>query len=852
MRLINVKTLKLEEFLDSVPKYAILSHTWGDEAEELTFRDVQDGNINKPGIGRVKLHGCCQQAQKDGLEYAWIDTCCIDKTNSVELSEAINSMFRWYSDADFCYAYLSDVPGDDNAPKEGSKFLTSRWFLRGWTLQELLAPEHVRFYNEDWVIIGTKGNMCATIGKITGVPRHFLLGITDLHTASVAQRMSWAAQRDTKRKEDLAYCLLGIFDEQIMKTTRDDSILAWGLSTDEPFTNEDSDQVIAGRILAAAPSDFANSGQIVPREQASTSLNALDMSGGSLRINTSLFTTSKGNTFGLLNCRPEHDDDHVVGIPLIKVTALSDEFVRPKGCYSVLQPITASNDTPKPIHIKHESDKKISKISMDKERQFWLYEDEQFSEVNLTLIDVEPQSCWDKERALITSTTKSEDGVPHRTLARFRHSEDASWDFVIVLEFEEHGSTIKAECSVMICHRSTDSDEILAKVQYLLQKAARKRSASNGMLNLSVELEPVAQQPIFIIRPKATDDILDITIDATAELEKFDLMLEFTTILQEKVQNDAKEKKLNQAANDKSDRLEQIKKERDVIEEEIRKLEEQRRLLLDDESNLRAQVYHLSDEQAEMREKQQDASERWSQAQKRWAELYGMDIDTSKAEDEVVQTPAPRTPLLWAAENGDIQMAWLLLYQHVDVMVPDKDGRTPLIVAASHGHFEIVRMLLEAMDPDYKDSETGQTPLSWAAANGNATLVQLLLDTGRVHIDSKDRNGWTPLRWATEKKHEAITRILLEHNAAQDAAPRENVKTADYSKAIDSRLLDMLARTSSLGVVRGKANRTVSDSKRPKARTWFNLESKKATTQVVVSEVVEDSSSDIPERRSTS
>ncbi|KAL8310668.1 hypothetical protein RB601_003610 [Gaeumannomyces tritici] len=141
MRLINVKTLKLEEFPDDkTPPYAILSHTWGDEREELTCRNIEEGKVDKPGVGSVKFHGCCRQAEKDGIGYAWVDTCCIDKANPVELSEAINSMFRWYKRASVCYAYLSDVPGDEKPRKQGSKFRTSRWFGRGWTLQELLAP----------------------------------------------------------------------------------------------------------------------------------------------------------------------------------------------------------------------------------------------------------------------------------------------------------------------------------------------------------------------------------------------------------------------------------------------------------------------------------------------------------------------------------------------------------------------------------------------------------------------------------------------------------------------------------------------------------------------------------------
>ncbi|KAL6901202.1 HET domain-containing protein [Trichoderma evansii] len=336
MRLINTGTFELEEFSDvEPPPYAILSHTWGRDFEELTYFDVKNGMIDKPGIGSFKFRHCCEQAQKDSLKYAWIDTCCIDKTNLVELGEAINSMFRWYSLATVCYAYLSDVPDNDAPPAPESEFRISRWFKRGWTLQELLAPKHLRFYNSEWHCIGTKGSRCTVIQEITQIPRQFLLGVAELHTASVAQRMSWAAQRETKRAEDLAYSLLGIFgitmpmiygeggreaffrlQEQIMKTTRDDSILAWGLDVEPSISNpqrpKDGDMFIYGDILAATPSDFAHSGQIITREQATNPLHSLDIFGGSLRVYLPLLATENDETFGLLSCGPKSDAQQVL------------------------------------------------------------------------------------------------------------------------------------------------------------------------------------------------------------------------------------------------------------------------------------------------------------------------------------------------------------------------------------------------------------------------------------------------------------------------------------------------------------------------------------------------------------
>ncbi|KAL8308511.1 hypothetical protein RB593_006707 [Gaeumannomyces tritici] len=443
MWLINVKTLELKEFpYDQTPSYAILSHTWGPDNEELTFRNVKDGNANKDCVGWSKLHGCCQQAKSDDIEYAWIDTCCIDKTNLVELSEAINSMFQWYKRASVCYVYLADVPDGDPPQEPRSKFRESLWFGRGWTLQELLAPSDLRFYNSDWHELGTKKTLRAVIRGITGIPDQFLQGTTELHRASVAQRMSWAARRKTKKKEDLAYCLLGIFgvmmsmiygeggdqaffrlQEQIMKAMRDDSILAWGLGAQEAPTG-DFGQVTSGRILAAGPKDFANSGQIVSYESPASSLHSLQVFGGYLQIHLQLHIVSAGNAIGLLNCGPQHANQQVVGIPLAEIMPGSGLYVRPKEHPAVLLPKTASGASSRLINIKNDGQ---AKPPADANGQVWLYDDEDFSLVNLSLVDVVPQSCWDKKGTQITPVVES-DGAMHPTFARFRHEVQKRWN----------------------------------------------------------------------------------------------------------------------------------------------------------------------------------------------------------------------------------------------------------------------------------------------------------------------------------------------------------------------------------------------------------------------------------------
>ena len=212
----NDGNFSLTEFFDSdIPKkYAILSHRWG--AEEVTFKDLTDGT-SKGKVGYGKIQFCGEQARRDGLQYFWVDTCCIDKSNAVELQEAINSMFRWYRDATKCYVYLRDVSRPQNYSADASNedwvslFRKSEWFRRGWTLQELIAPVLVDFFSEEGELLGTKVSLEQDICEVTGIPIRALRG-SPLPDFSVAERMSWAANRETFRQEDIAYSLLGIFD----------------------------------------------------------------------------------------------------------------------------------------------------------------------------------------------------------------------------------------------------------------------------------------------------------------------------------------------------------------------------------------------------------------------------------------------------------------------------------------------------------------------------------------------------------------------------------------------------------------------------------------------------------------
>ena len=206
---------------------AILSHVWEDD--ELTYADLHEHEHADLALDSPKIRGAQRQAAKDNLKYLWADTCCIDKSSSAELGEAINSMHRWYQEAQVCYVYLADLDGcpplTDADLRHGgettsqrywnARFRQARWFSRGWTLQELIAPSKLRFYDRDWNLIGDLRDLASTVSDITGVHLSMLHHALKPNDFSLAQRMCWAAGRETTRPEDRAYSLLGLLDMSI-------------------------------------------------------------------------------------------------------------------------------------------------------------------------------------------------------------------------------------------------------------------------------------------------------------------------------------------------------------------------------------------------------------------------------------------------------------------------------------------------------------------------------------------------------------------------------------------------------------------------------------------------------------
>ncbi|TBU34015.1 heterokaryon incompatibility protein-domain-containing protein [Dichomitus squalens] len=326
-------------------RYAIFSHRWSSEGEQTyrELREIQDRYYGRDGRAKMslsrlwtrppktlhkaskakstlpqptieypelspiwrdkqlsdKIRKACEMAREYGYRYIWIDSGCIDQSSSSEQSESINSMYKWYGGASLCLVYLVDV--EDLAGREdsfrwqlgfnGSQFRGSEWFKRGWTLQELIAPKRVVFLSKGWRFLGTKTQLAGLLEEITSIDQAILLHQIPLTKISVANRMSWAAERKTAKPEDIAYSLLGIFDinmptlygegdrafyrlqEEILRRIPDQSIFAWtawglhpiaglaALSTSAPWHS------VPINLLAPSPAVFAKSAvDAIPHE----------------------------------------------------------------------------------------------------------------------------------------------------------------------------------------------------------------------------------------------------------------------------------------------------------------------------------------------------------------------------------------------------------------------------------------------------------------------------------------------------------------------------------------------------------------------------------------------------------
>ena len=297
----------------------------------------------------MKIFNACKQAERDGFEYIWIDTCCIDKSSSAELSEAINSMYRWYQESAYCYVYLSDVSIDQSIGSASMRTLaSSRWFTRGWTLQELLAPSSLGFYDKAWTSMGKKLDLCKELSRISQIPEGIINGLEDVSSFSVAKRMSWASLRSTTRVEDLAYCLLGLFGVnmpliygegekaferlqlEIMKSSSDQSLFVWDRCPDD---------LMCTGFFAKRPAQFKNSWDVIQSENWAVKAS-YECTNRGVRITLPLIFkgpewADKRPSFcsAILACNRESDRKYPLAVPLLDTSTDCTQFTRNGDIY---------------------------------------------------------------------------------------------------------------------------------------------------------------------------------------------------------------------------------------------------------------------------------------------------------------------------------------------------------------------------------------------------------------------------------------------------------------------------------------------------------------------------------------
>ncbi|KAL7803073.1 ankyrin repeat-containing domain protein [Trichoderma afarasin] len=714
MRLLHTKELdtggfELKEFgQENVPPYAILSHTWGEE--EVTFQDMTLGRFaNKKGYDKIR--GCCVLARANGYDYAWVDTCCIDKTSSAELSEAINSMYQWYVEADVCYGFLADVPSK-------VAFSESRWFTRGWTLQELIAPETMIFLDDAWNELGTRESLKQEISKRTGIPMSVLSG-SSLGSVSVAQKMSWAASRQTSRSEDRAYCLMGIFginmpllygegdrafmrlQEEIMKVTDDDSIFAWRSKTQRHSS-----------LLATSPDAFEHSGNIVRRRTGwLPDSRSWTVSNKGIRLELSYMGVGhQGLGLAILHCAERNRKRHdFIAIYLKDVSLTMENFER-VWCerYELFDPMPfRPSQRPqrwinvrqhRPVTTRMRNRHQIGSASIGAPGQ------------------PPPNPRDDPDWGLFDATINFINGSSTPPPVNWNSGEQPS-----LLDMAKAGRVLETQW--LLAERSTKPDQKDRSGRTALSYAAANGHAkivwlllmrrdvkpdekdSGGRTPLSHAAKEGHAEVVWLLLTRGDIDIH--SKDSKGQTPLF-----------------------HAAANGR----------KTIISMLLARGESQ---------------HHLRDDSG--RTPLSYASEGGHEAA---VEMFldRSDMDADARDDEGL------TPLAYAAFNGHYSVTIMLIEQGADIDSQDNRRQTPLWLATQKGHERIVDLLLNnGANMEIKGYD-GCTPLLSAVCLGRDDIVQLLIDKG-ADLNTTNEYGETPLIRAIRDEHEAMAKILIEKGA---------------------------------------------------------------------------------------
>jgi ankyrin repeat protein len=796
MRLLDTKTLELGEFEDrAVPDYAILSHRW--EVGEVTLQDIKtDGAKKLQGYG--KISNACSVAAAAGFEYVWIDTCCIDKTSSAELSEAINSMYRWYQEAGECYAYLADVPHNSVnrvTGVTGPEFRESRWFTRGWTLQELIAPLSVIFLDGEWQKFGTKSTLQQEISVITGIPGNFLLG-DDLRHASVAQRMSWASKRETTRTEDLAYCLMGLFgiympmlygegerafirlQEEIMRISDDHSLFAWRSEEDH------------GGILAISPAAFADSGNIIPVSPTYGTSNSATLS--SRGINLSLRFVNSGQQVGkglaILHCTETGKERMRLALHLKDVFLRNEDFVREQSTTLELvnmENIDLSQHPLTSLYVRqwHPTRNKnwggMEKCVVKLEGV-----DAKEAASHITNFD---SNCNLSDGLIIINMKAISDGLLGRLAVMCKDGN------IFQILLSKHGRSLSAIISSTTDLQHTKNLNVLQKEQNDQDQIVK---VLNGGQHVHIAIK---KRVLLLDGQRCLTGVVEISYSSTLK----GVWLEHVAVLEKEIEERtllsyAAKRGLKPFLGHLLDREGIESKSKDDLrtplswaaecgqEELVKHLLERGAAIESKDKHGRTPLSRAAESGYEvivrlLLAKSAELLRAADLPRAGWQRLLptkGTKFD-SKRNDNQVSHYRPmsadifgQTPLHYAAQNEHEAVVKVLLEKRADINTASKDGWTPLYMASKEGHIEVVKLLLEKGADINTATNNGWTPLFIASQNGHAEVVKLLLEKG-VNIYTASKDGWTPLYLASQNGHAEVVKLLLEKGADINTADND-------------------------------------------------------------------------------
>ncbi|RYP75529.1 hypothetical protein DL770_007382 [Monosporascus sp. CRB-9-2] len=776
-----------KDLFDEIPPYAILSHRWSENtAEEVTFKDIENG-AGKTKSAYRKIEFCAEQARRDGLQYFWVDTCCIDKSTMDEVQASINSMFRWYRDAAQCYVYLSDVSMTAVLSQNGSQadsdqvelsreavLRGSKWFTRGWTLQELLAPASVQFFSREGLRLGDKISLEQEIHTITKIPIPALRKTTPFDQFDVDERLRWAEMRHTTREEDWAYCLLGIFgvfmplnygegrDNAIQRLRKEienngsgnsilvrTEIVRTGIRRESKGHASGSRTIRSSNIgIRAILEKFQDKGATLLTSFGDLWDILISATTGHKKweVVCILDALDECETLGrnqLIDAISTFFSRRTTHAPALKFLLTSRPYVDIKRRFRHLE-----CDLPT-IHLKGENEEEITKIS----HEIDMVIRSRVMDISRTLeLGLEEQNVLVEELTLVQSRTylwvhlvfdEIQNGIL-LTPGKIRS------------EVRNIPSTV-SEAYNRILSKSRDIS-LARKLLHIVVAAARPLTLSEMALALAIGPKHQSIGDIDLVpEEKFRDDIRQLCGLFVVGVDSKVYLLH-QTAREFLVPPPSGSSPLgNNTALQWQFSLHPKESHRILAEICILRLS-----LLD---------FNLSGLRASADEHQYIAMRTFLQyAAQYWADHFRE--ANWNGED-------------WAVERAmsycrpDLPTsAWFEIYQKVATRAMPGNF-TSLLVASYFGLSSIVERLPKKVlkDVNVKDSRHGRSSISWAAGEGYGAVLQWLLRGGMVrrllgtgaHINSKDNNGRTPLYWASRNGYDTVVKQLLKAGADTNA-----------------------------------------------------------------------------------